>query len=241
MTALSSQPTAHDTTAGHHDAAATDLAPGGRRPVTDFARATPDLLDRFRRLPTANIGDAMHRLGVLDAAITPAWPGAALVGSAFTVWTRPGDNLGIHQALEQVQPGDVIVVSGGGDESRALIGELIGGKAKVRGVAGFVLDGAVRDAEGLAEYDMPVFARSRTPAGPYKDGPYATGVDVAVAGVVVQPGDIVVGDADGVVVVPLATAELVADRAEAKPAQEQAIRDTIDASLTPGGRPGAAS
>ncbi|WP_028658522.1 methyltransferase [Nocardioides insulae] len=216
------------------------MLPGGRQPSARPGSPAPETVERLRRLPVANIGDAMQRLGMVDAGISPAWPGACLSGTAFTVWTRPGDNLGIHQALEHVQPGDVIVVSGGGDESRALIGELIAGKAKIRGVAGFLLDGAVRDAEGLAEYDMPVFARVRTPAGPYKDGPYALDVDVAVGGVVVRPGDIILGDADGVVVVPLESAELIATRAEAKQAAEQATRDEIDAALAgidPGNRP----
>lgn len=206
--------------------------PGGRRSNERPARPDDHLLARFRDLPTANIGDAMDRLGVLDPAIGPAWPGARMVGTAFTVWTRPGDNLGIHAALDAVEPGDVVVVNGGGDESRALIGELIGGKARILGVAGFLLDGAVRDAEGLAEYRMPVFARSRTPAGPYKDGPFALSVEVAVAGVVVKPGDIIVGDADGVVVVPLESVSLIADRAEAKRDLEDAQRRSIEASFT---------
>ncbi|GAA1209565.1 methyltransferase [Prauserella alba] len=209
-----------------------ELLPGGRRPHQRPARPADHVLARFRQLPTANIGDAMERLGVLAPAIGPVWPGAHIVGTAFTVWTRPGDNLGIHAALDSVESGDVIVVSGGGDESRALIGELVGGKARTRGVAGFLLDGAVRDAEGLEKYGMPVFARSRTPAGPYKDGPFALSVDVAVAGVVVKPGDIVVGDDDGVAVVPLESASLIADRAEAKRDIEDAKRRSIEASFT---------
>lgn len=212
------------------------LDPGGRTPTVEYPRAAPALLERFRHLPTANIADAMHRLGALDPHVKPAWNGATLVGQAFTVWTRPGDNLGIHEALERVQPGDVIVVNGGGDESRALIGELIAGKAKAQGVAGFVIDGAVRDAEGLRDYGMPVFARTCTPAGPYKDGPYAYAVDIAAGGVVVHPGDIVVGDADGVVVVPLASAATVAERAEAKQADEQAKRDAIEKAMAAAGQ-----
>lgn len=220
------------TTHSAADAAPHDvLTPGGRASAAEHGRAEPELLARFRRLPSANIADAMHRLGALDPGIKPAWTGAAVVGSAFTVWTRPGDNMGIHEALEQVRPGDVIVVNGGGDETRALVGELVAGRAKLRGVAGFVIDGAVRDAEGLAEYDMPVFARTRTPSGPFKDGPFALSVDIAVAGVAVHPGDIVVGDADGVVIVPLDFAETIADRAEAKQAKELATREWIDESL----------
>jgi regulator of RNase E activity RraA len=210
------------------------LLPGGRRSSERPARPDDHLLARFRELPTANIGDAMDRLGVLGPAIGPAWPGARMVGTAFTVWTRPGDNLGIHAALKAVQPGEVVVVSGGGDPSRALIGELIGAKARSLGVAGFLLDGVVRDTEGLAEYRMPVFARSRTPAGPYKDGPFALSVDVAVAGVVVKPGDIIVGDSDGVVVVPLESASLVVERAEAKRDAEDAKRRRIEASFADG-------
>ncbi|MEV4008936.1 RraA family protein [Nonomuraea angiospora] len=186
-----------------------------------------DTLARLAALPTANIGDAMDRLGVLDSRIRPIWPGARVAGRAFTIWTRSGDNALIHQALDVVEPGDVIVVNGGGDESRALIGELIGQRAKNKGVAGFVIDGAVRDADGLGEMGMPVFARAVTPAGPYKNGPGHLGRTVAVGGVAVAPGDLILGDADGVVVVPLAEAERVAQAAEAVFVTEEGKRAAI--------------
>lgn len=207
------------------------VLPGAAVPVSNWDRPTAEQRERLGRLPTANIADAMHRLGAMDAAIKPVWAGAALVGAAYTVWTRPGDNAGIHEALKHVEPGDVLVINGGADESRALIGELIGGRAKGRGVVGFVIDGAVRDAPGLAEYQMPVFARATTPAGPYKDGPFVVGASTAVGGVVVNPGDVIVGDADGVVVVPLAMADQVAILAQAKHDVELAKRETIDAVL----------
>ena len=216
---------------GNAPASPPPVQPGAAVTRESWDRPTTAQLDRYRRLPSANVGDAMHRLGALDAAIKPVWDGATIVGAAYTVWTRPGDNLGLHEALRHVQPGDVIVVNGGADESRALLGELIGGKAKVKGVAGFVIDGAVRDATGLAEYAMPVYARALTPAGPYKDGPFALAAPVAVGGVVVSPGDIVVADEDGVVVVPLEMADRVADLAEAKHEDELAIRRRIDADL----------
>ncbi|MEV1245252.1 methyltransferase [Nonomuraea sp. NPDC050022] len=187
----------------------------------------PSVLSRLAALPTANIGDAMERLGILDSRIRPVWPGARVAGYAFTVWTRSGDNALIHQALEVVGAGDVIVVNGGGDESRALIGELIGQRAKNSGVAGFVIDGAVRDAEGLGEMGMPVFARAVTPAGPYKNGPGHLGRTIAVGGVAVAPGDLILGDADGVVVVPLAEAERVAQAAEAVFSLEEGKRAAI--------------
>ncbi|MFF0322233.1 RraA family protein [Nonomuraea angiospora] len=192
-----------------------------------MTETSQDVLARLAALPTANIGDAMDRLGVLDSRIRPIWPGARVSGRAFTIWTRSGDNALIHQALDVVEPGDVIVVNGGGDESRALIGELIGQRAKNKGVAGFVIDGAVRDADGLGEMGMPVFARAVTPAGPYKNGPGHLGRTVAVGGVAVAPGDLILGDADGVVVVPLAEAERVAQAAEAVFVTEEGKRAAI--------------
>ncbi len=205
--------------------------PTSDAPDVDFPRADPELLARFATLPAANIGDAMQRMGCVDSRIQAVWPGATVVGSAFTVWTREGDNYYIHEAMKLARPGDVLVVNGGGDESRALIGELVGGRAKAMGIEGFVIDGAIRDATGLAEYRMPVFARAVTPAGPYKNGPGIMAEPVALGGVVVCPGDIIVGDADGVVVIPLRHAAAVAERAEAKRDDEDASRAAIEESL----------
>lgn len=191
--------------------------------------ALPDMLNRFAQLPTANIADAMDRLGVLDSRIKGVWPNAAVVGPAYTVWTRAGDNKVLHEALDRALPGDVIVVNGQGDESRALIGELMAERAKAAGIAGFVIDGAVRDAEDIGKIEVPVFARAITPAGPYKYGPGHLGRTVAVGGVAVAPGDIVVGDADGVVIVPIGEAAQVVRAAEDKHADETARRHEIKA------------
>ena len=193
----------------------------------DFDRPDPAIVDRLANLPAANIGDAMDRLGVADSAIQAVWSGAKLAGPAFPVWTRPGDNKGIHAALQLARPGDVIVVAGGADESRALLGELIGERAINLGVAGFALDGAARDAEALGEIGMPVFARATSPAGPYKDGPFRLGTAVAFGGVPVLPGDIIIGDSDGVVVIPREQASAVAEAAEAVFADETARRQAI--------------
>lgn len=193
----------------------------------DFARPDQGIVDRLAKLPAANIGDAMDRLGVADSAIQAVWPGAKMAGPAFTVWTRPGDNKGIHAALQLAHPGDVIVVAGGADESRALLGELIGERAINLGVAGFALDGAARDAEALGEIGMPVFARATSPAGPYKDGPFRLETAVAFGGVPVLPGDVIVGDSDGVVVVPREQAAAVAEAAEAVFADETSRRQAI--------------
>jgi RraA family protein len=181
------------------------------------------IIERFARVPAANVADAQERFGVASG-LTPSWPGARLAGPALTIWTRPGDNLYVHHALDIAKPGDIIVINGHGDVSRALIGDLIGIRAKALGVGGFVIDGAVRDADALAECGMPVFARAVTPAGPYKFGPGRLQQPVAIAGVVVVPGDIVVADADGVVVVQRADAEQVlidAEKIEAAEAQKR--------------------
>ncbi|WP_307796188.1 methyltransferase [Amycolatopsis sp. 195334CR] len=154
-------------------------------------------------LPVATVSDAMDRFGVADR-IRPLWPGAVLSGPAFTVWTRPGDNQGLHAAFETIRRGEVLVVNGGGDETRALIGELVVQKALALEIGGIVLDGAARDVTELAALGVPVFARAVTPAGPWKTGPYRIGGTIAVGGVPVSQGDWVLGDDDGVAVVPAA-------------------------------------
>ena len=189
---------------------------------------TLDVVRRLGAIPAANIGDAQERIGVASG-LSPVWAGAKLAGPAYTVWTRPGDNLFIHKALDAARPGDVIVINGGGDVSRALIGDLIGIRAKSLGIAGFVIDGAVRDADALANCGLPVFARSVTPAGPYKFGPGRLQIPVAISGVVVSPGDLVVADADGVVVVRRDEAELVLAEAELIEANESEKRISYEA------------
>lgn len=204
----------------------TDLTNAG---AIDTGRPSAELLKRFSALPTANVADAQDRLGALDARIKPVWRGATIAGPAFTVWTRAGDNKMLHEALRLAEPGDVLIVNGQGDESRALLGELMAERAKFRGLAGFVIDGAVRDADVIGEIEVPVFARAVTPAGPFKHGPGKLGCNIAVGGVAVSPGDIVLGDADGVVIVPQEGAEQVLINAEAKFADETARRADIKA------------
>jgi RraA family protein len=171
-------------------------------------------LARLESLTTADVGDAMDRMGVVAAAIKPVWKGARVVGPALTVLTKGGDNLLVHQALELVEPGVVVVVNGQGDESRALLGDRMAARAQERGVAGFVIDGAVRDAAALERLAMPVFSRAVSPAGPGKHGPGSLNVPVAIGGVVVFPGDIVVADGDGVVIIPQAELAAVVEAAE---------------------------
>ena len=194
------------------------------QPLAEFARPTTEQLQALAQIPTAVLGDAMERFNVLHAAVSPAWGCGHVVGAAYTVTTREGDNAAIHEALESTAPGDLRVVDGRGALERALIGEMLAIKAKARGLGGFVLDGGVRDVEAIAELGVPVFARGRTPAGPHKSGPFRLLTPASVAGVVVSPGDAVVGDEDGVVVVPLADVDRVVDRARQVLAHEDEKR-----------------
>jgi regulator of RNase E activity RraA len=184
-------------------------------------RPSAAVVDRFRCAPATAVADAQQRLWVLDGAIGPMWDGASCVGPALPIYTRAGDNLAIHRALDLAEPGDVLVVNGQADTTRALLGGLIAMRARRAGLGGFVIDGAVRDVADLAAIGLPVFARVATPAGPYKNGPAEIGFPVACGGVVCSPGDIVCGDADGVAVVPRARAEEVADAVDAVTRREQ--------------------
>ena len=192
-----------------------------------WPRVDRDLLDRFAIAPAANVGDVFDRMLVLDGGIRPFTSATRLIGTALPILTRAGDNLAIHRALDDAQPGDILVINGQGDCSRALIGDLIGEIMVNKGVLGAIIDGAVRDAETLAAQGLVVFARAATPAGPFKNGPGVIGAPVAIGGVVVNPGDIVMTDADGVVVVPRHRAEWAADQVEQVIAKEEALRRRI--------------
>ena len=175
--------------------------------VRDEHRLEDSLLAAYRSVPVANVGDAQERLGLMAGRIRAMWPGAAVVGRALPVFCRKGENVGILAALELARPGDVLVVDGQGDTDRALMGELLAERARSAGVLGMVLDGAVRDVDVLREMGFPVWAVGSSPAGPYKNGPGWAGRPVAVGGVLVNTGDLVAADGDGVVVVPAAQAE----------------------------------
>jgi len=209
--------------------------PEGWRIGTDAPRAPEALLARFRGLGTGPICDALGRTGAMDYRIKPLAPGMRMAGSALTVRTRPCDNLAIYKALEMAQPGDVLVVATQGFTAASTFGDLVVLLAARRGLAGLVTDGVVRDLEGILEVGLPVFAQGLSPNSPYKDGPADLQVPVVCGGVLVRPGDIVVGDADGVAVVPLERTEAVLTRVAAIEAKERAIRAEIEAgALIPG-------
>ncbi|WP_345790834.1 RraA family protein [Devosia litorisediminis] len=186
-------------------------------------------IDAFSGLPVATVSDAMSRMFAGGCGLRPLHKSGQLCGAALTVRTRPGDNLVLHKALDMAEPGDVIVVDGGGDVTNALIGELMIAHAKKRGVVGIVIHGAVRDSQAIAEDTFPVFAQGITHRGPYKDGPGEINVPVSIGGMVVSPGDLVVGDADGVVSVSVDDVEAIHLATSAKYQAELAQMERIQA------------
>jgi RraA family protein len=200
------------------------------------------IVARFRALPVANISDSMSRMTAGGPALRPIHKTGVLAGPALTVKTRPGDNLMVHKALDLAEPGDVIVVDGGGDLTNSLIGELMSAHAQARGVAGMVIHGAIRDYDTLHAGTFPVYAAGVTHRGPYKDGPGEINVTIAIAGMVIAPGDLIVGDGDGIVCVPYDQATEVLKATEAKHQAEikqfaaikegKSDRAWVDAALT---------
>jgi regulator of RNase E activity RraA len=193
----------------------------GFRIVSDVPRAPDALMDRFVQVPAAHLSDAMNRLFAGGSRLRPMHRGAKLVGNALTVRTRPGDNLMVHKAIDIAQPRDVIVVDAGGELAQAIIGEIMTTLASSRGIAGFVIDGAVRDSGALAAEDFPVYAAGVTHRGPYKDGPGEINVPIAIDGMVIEPGDLILGDADGFLCIPFADTEEVLAASQKKVALEQ--------------------
>ena len=181
----------------------------------NFERPAKELVEAFRGIPVANIDDNMGRIAAVDASIFPLNPNAKLLGTAFTVNAPAGDNLLFHKALDMAQPGDVIVLANKGSLSRSLCGEIMSNYAKSRGLAGIIIDGCVRDSAALRELDFPVYAKGVTPNGPYKNGPGEMNFPVSFAGIIINPGDIIVGDADGLLVIRPEDAEELAKKAKA--------------------------
>jgi len=200
----------------------------GFRIFSNFKRLERELIERFREIPSSNIADVMGRSASIGGEMKAYHrPGLTMAGSAFTVRVSPADNLMMHKALEMAKPGDVIVVDAGGDLTNAITGELMATYAKSKGYEGFVINGAVRDRAGLWELRFPVYAKGLQPRGPYKDGPGEINVPVSCNGVVVNPGDIVIGDDDGLVVIPAHDAENILKKALEKVELERVMMESI--------------
>lgn len=188
----------------------------GWRTNASFERLPQALVQAAQDLPVAVIGDVSHRLFSFPAGFQNySLKALRLAGPAFTVKVRPGDNLFLHKALDVAQPGDVVVCDAAGALENAILGEMMGRYAASRGIAGIIIDGAIRDRAGLETLPIPVYARGVTPNGPWKSGPGEIGRVITAGGVAIAPGDLVVADQDGVLVLPRADAQAIITEAQA--------------------------
>lgn len=195
--------------------------------IRDFERVSPEVVKQAAGFQAAILADVAGRRGTLHARVAPVHERMALAGPAFTVEVRPGDNLMIHAAIAMAKPGDIIIVDGKGDQTAALMGTLMLSACKKLGLGGVVIDGAIRDKLEILDLGFPVFSAGFNPAGPTKFVPGRINHPVSVGGVAVQPGDLIVGDADGVVVVERAKAPAMMALAQKKVADEAARLEAI--------------
>jgi len=190
------------------------------------------LLDRYRKIPTPALSDCMERrygtvgIYVIGSSLS-SLGGESMVGTALTVRTRPGDNLVVHKALDLAETGDILVIDAGGEIKNAILGELMTLYAAYRGIAGIVVDGAIRDSRSISKGALPVFAKGISHLGPYKSGPGEIHGTIQVGGIVVNDGDLIVGDYDGIAVVPRERVEEVILNAEKIIDNEKGIRKAI--------------
>lgn len=224
------------------------MQPGpGFRVQATWERPDPETVTGLGTFESPEISDLMNRLYTMVPAIKPVTaPHLQILGPALTVKVFPGDNLMVHKALDVAEPGDVVVVDASSSSLTAVLGDLVSTKARHRGIAGFVVDGLIRDLPGIrALGDFPVFARGVTPTGPLHRGPGEIGYAICAGGIVVHAGDVLVGDANGVVVIPRDIADDLLVRLTAKREAEAAYtaavargdfnNDWVDATLEASG------
>jgi regulator of RNase E activity RraA len=191
-------------------------------------RVSPQALEQYRTIPSAVIGDCMLRLQGDAGNLRPMHAGGTvLAGPAYTVKARPGDNLFVHKAIDLALPGDVIVVDAGGLLDNAIVGEMMLTHAQTRKLAGVVIHGAIRDAGHVGSHNFPVFAGGVSLRGPFQSGPGHINVPIAIAGMVIEPGDLIIGDDDGVICVPYEDVESLYEECAQRLAGENAQRSKV--------------
>ena len=194
--------------------------PIGFRIGADRPRVSKSIIERYRVIPVANISDSMFRMAGGGARLRPIG-NPAIIGPALAVKTAPGDNLMAHKAIEMAAPGDIIVVDAGGDLTNSIIGERMVIAAHSRGVGGMVINGAIRDLATLRTHPLPIYAAGVTHRGPYKNGPGEINYPIAIDGMVIESGDLIVGDEDGLLCIPIRDAEALLVLSEDKARREQ--------------------
>jgi regulator of RNase E activity RraA len=160
------------------------------------------MIEKWRTIPVANASDCMSRLTAGGPRLRPYHAETILCGPAFTVKTRPGDNLMVHKALDIALPGDVVVVDAGSDLTNSIVGEIMVSYARERGLGGIVINGSIRDSAAISRQKFPVYAAGVTHRGPMRSGPGEIGRSIAIDGMVIEPGDLIIGDADGLLSIP---------------------------------------
>lgn len=199
----------------------------GKRIYLKREMPDPEIMEQFKAIPASNTADVMSRNCAMNPRIKLVSSPKAqmMVGPAFTVKARAGDNLALHAALNFCNEGDVLVVSNEEDDTRALMGEIMMAYLKyTKKVAGIVLDGPIRDIDEIGKWDFPVYCTGTTPGGPYKEGPGELNVPIACGGISVNPGDIILADPDGVIVIPRRdAAQILKDAQEFQAADEKKL------------------